>query len=202
MVFFDVGAHFGYFTLLASRIVGSEGQVHSFEPTPNTFAVLEDNVQGRENVQTRNVAVWSRETTLAFNDYGLEFSAWNSVYDARLDRTMWRKHGQKSHQVQAVSLDEYVRSTGVVPSFVKIDAESAEYEILTGMGKTLTELRPAVSLEVGDENAQGAVNSRDLIQYLLDKGYQALEYRGGKLSTHCLQSQYKYGNILFLPGQV
>ena len=68
------------------------------------------------------------------------------------------------------------------------------------MGKTLTELRPAVSLEVGDENVQGAANSRDLIRYLLDKGYQALEYRGGKLSRHCLQSQYKYGNILFLPG--
>ena len=34
MIFFDIGAHFGYYTLMVSAIVGNKGQVHSFEPTP------------------------------------------------------------------------------------------------------------------------------------------------------------------------
>ena len=39
-VFFDIGAHMGYFTLLASRLVGETGRVHAFEPTPQTYSVL------------------------------------------------------------------------------------------------------------------------------------------------------------------
>ena len=34
MTFIDVGAQLGYFTLLASWLVGESGHVHSFEPTP------------------------------------------------------------------------------------------------------------------------------------------------------------------------
>src|SRR6266566_3930390 len=49
MTFFDVGAHYGYFTLLGSQLVGGAGQVHSFEPTPATFEVLRGNTAGRAN---------------------------------------------------------------------------------------------------------------------------------------------------------
>src|SRR6266508_5855760 len=40
----DVGDHNGYFTLLASDLVGVSGEVHAFEPTPSTFAMLAGNV--------------------------------------------------------------------------------------------------------------------------------------------------------------
>ena len=33
-VVWDVGAHIGFFTLLLSRLVGSSGVVHAFEPWP------------------------------------------------------------------------------------------------------------------------------------------------------------------------
>lgn len=39
-VFIDVGAHFGYYTLISSLLVGTTGQVHSFEPTPSTYEIL------------------------------------------------------------------------------------------------------------------------------------------------------------------
>ena len=71
MTFFDVGTHFGYFTLLASSTVGERGAVHSFEPTPSTFKVLRENVSGRANVRVFNVAMYSEEGQLPFNDYGL-----------------------------------------------------------------------------------------------------------------------------------
>ncbi|GAH14229.1 unnamed protein product, partial [marine sediment metagenome] len=43
MTFFDIGAHFGYFTMLVSYIVGEKGMVHSFEPISNTYEVLIQN---------------------------------------------------------------------------------------------------------------------------------------------------------------
>lgn len=39
----DIGAHFGYFTLLFAHLVGESGHVVSFEPTPSTFSVLMKN---------------------------------------------------------------------------------------------------------------------------------------------------------------
>src|SRR4051812_2815762 len=78
MTVYDVGTHFGYFTLLASRLVGPTGRVHSFEPTPSTYEVLRSNVGGRDNVITNNVALFSHEADMDFHDYGTEFSEFNS----------------------------------------------------------------------------------------------------------------------------
>ena len=44
MKFFDVGADFGYFSCLASHLVGAAGQVHSFEPDAQArFEILGEN---------------------------------------------------------------------------------------------------------------------------------------------------------------
>ena len=53
MTFLDVGAHIGYYTLIASRLVGDAGRVHSFEPGAATRAHLEANVarNGLGNVE-------------------------------------------------------------------------------------------------------------------------------------------------------
>src|SRR4051812_4818425 len=40
--FLDVGAHAGYFTLLAAYCVGPSGVILAVEPTPSTFAVLQE----------------------------------------------------------------------------------------------------------------------------------------------------------------
>ena len=55
MIFADVGAHFGYFTLLSLKIVGESGQVHSFEPTKSTSDILSLNSKST-NQYVNNVA--------------------------------------------------------------------------------------------------------------------------------------------------
>lgn len=40
MTFIDIGAHFGFFTLLGSYLVGKSGKVLAFEPTPTTYQQL------------------------------------------------------------------------------------------------------------------------------------------------------------------
>ncbi len=66
MVFFDVGAHFGYYSLLASTLVGKAGAIHAFEPTPSTFEVLRRNAD-EPNVRVDNVALWTKRKWLEFS---------------------------------------------------------------------------------------------------------------------------------------
>jgi hypothetical protein len=44
MTFLDLGAHIGYFSLVAGRLVGPRGLVLAFEPDPRNFELLLANV--------------------------------------------------------------------------------------------------------------------------------------------------------------
>lgn len=199
MVFFDIGAHYGYFTLLASFIVGDNGQVHAFEPTPSTFDILKLNTEGKNNVILNNLAVSSKKGKVLINDYGIRYSAWNSLHNPRLPEYIKSRLKGKKYEISAISIDEYVQEHKVKPNFIKIDAESHEYEILLGMEETIEKYHPIITIEVGDFDIEGVPRSKELVEFLINKGYQPYEYRGGKIVAHRLKDKYSYDNILFLP---
>jgi FkbM family methyltransferase len=199
MTFFDIGAHFGYFSLLASRIVGLTGHLHCFEPTRTSFEILKKNLGNSQVAKINRLAVWSCEEMLDFYDYGLERAAFNSLFDARLPENDRKKIQSVHCEVQGISLDEYCLRNNVKPDFIKIDAESAESEILRGMERVLSEHRPIISLEVGDEQIEGAGRSADVVRMLLDLKYRGEEFIGGRLVDHPPRDSYHYANVLFLP---
>lgn len=199
MVFFDIGAHFGYATLLASMLVGERGSVHSFEPTSSTFEVLQANTRDIKNVQAMNMAVYSSKQILAFYDLGLRRSSLNSFFDPRMDKSSSEHLVKTVRQVQTISVDEYIKETSAIPNVVKIDAESAEYQILLGMQDTLSELKPNIIMEVGDFEVDGAVESLDLVKFLVDRQYDVFGYIDGRLVRQTLESVYAPGNRLFVP---
>jgi FkbM family methyltransferase len=199
MTFFDVGAHFGYFTCLASHLVGPSGQVHSFEPTPSTYAILSENAAARRNVRTNNVAAYSQSTTLTFNDFGLAYSAFNSMSSARLDEDQRAQLKPTSYQATTITLDEYVQQSGAKPDVIKIDAESSELDILLGMDNILSEIKPIISLEVGDYGLEGVASSASVVQHLIGKNYRPHEWRDGALRLHIQRADYRFGNLLFIP---
>lgn len=197
MTFFDVGSHFGYFSLLASHILRASGEVHFFEPTRSTFEIAAENTRAKENVIANNIAVWSCNTTIPFNDFGVQNCAFNSV---RSTARYIKPTRAANYDIEAVSLDSYIESRNVSPHFIKIDAESAEFEILKGMQRTLSEIKPILTVEVGDLGVEGAVPSRELIHYILTRGYQVLEFRDGRIQSHILRESYDYDNLLFIPS--
>ena len=199
MTFIDIGAHFGYFTLLGSYLVGKTGQVHSFEPTPSTFKMLEGNVSGKTNIFLNNLAVFSEKKVISINDYGVTYSAFNSIYGARLPQNVVQKLHAKTHDIEAISIDEYTNKKGIKPNFIKIDAESAEYDILVGMENIIAEYRPNISIEVGDLDVSGVRTSKEIIEFLINKGYRVYQYREGKIAVHELKDRYQYDNLLFMP---
>jgi FkbM family methyltransferase len=199
-VFFDVGAHFGYFTLLGSVLVRQSGRVHSFEPTPSTYQLLCKNAATKTNVLASNLALYSESTDLPFNDYGPVWSAFNSLARGKLDRETLEEIPVRTICVKALSLDDYVAHRRIEKvDFVKIDAESAEFEILRGMKRVMEVMRPMISIEVGDTDALGDKGSRELVTYLCERGYEPYEYEGGNLARHHLRDHYGYDNLLFIP---
>ncbi|WUH89650.1 FkbM family methyltransferase [Streptomyces sp. NBC_00433] len=201
MTFIDVGAHVGYFSMLASRAVGPVGHVFAFEPTPSTFEVLAQNAGTECNITPINKAVWSEATMIELRDYGPCYSAFNSTFRARLPESVRVDLTERTHSVPAVRLDDFVRDQGCVPDAVKIDVESAEMHVLHGMQAMLSGSRPIVSLEVGDMGVPGATRSRVLVEHVLSFDYRAFELRDGRALPHQLREEYGYENIIFAPAE-
>lgn len=65
-VFVDVGANIGYFSLLASKLVGPGGRVVAIEASPEVFDLLRRNLELNKahNVRAVNVAISDREGSL------------------------------------------------------------------------------------------------------------------------------------------
>lgn len=196
MVVYDIGAHFGYFSLLAAHLVGTEGRVCSFEPTPSTYSILTQNTAAASNMLTVNAAVWSEARQMKFRDYGLTNAAFNS-FDAVTDKMM-QAAAFKEVVVNAITVDDHVAQTGLVPAFLKIDAEGAELGILNGMQKTITSHHPLITVEVGD-GASGESTSRALLDYAIAHGYEPHEWHDGTIRKHRLLPRYEYDNILLMP---
>lgn len=197
--FFDIGAHFGYYTLLASYIVGNNAKVYSFEPTPNTYEILKSNVERKSNVVLNNCALYSKEIMLKFNDYGHAYSAFNSfsIYRARLREEILKKLDPININVKTIAIDKYIENTKCEPDFIKIDAENSELEILKGAKDTIERYHPIITVEVGDYGINDK-HSSECISLLNNYGYQAYEYRNNRILKHNIKNEYTYDNILFL----
>jgi len=187
-ILIDVGAHYGYFSLLGSLLVGKAGHVHSFEPTPSTAEVLRSNINGKENITLNNCALFSESGEVLMNDYGYERSAYNTIVHTHNEHDT-----TKIVKVKALSLDTYVIEKKIVPDFLKIDAEGAEYNVLLGAQRIIKNHKPIITLEVSNESSQKC------IQYLLGEGYDAYEIKKGRMIPHIVENMYIYNNILFLP---
>jgi FkbM family methyltransferase len=121
----DVGANIGYFTLLASKLVGERGRVYAFEPAPETFALLKRSIAANDsgNVCALQKALWN---VRASGKLLLEGENWGA------NRIIDSETGGHSIEVEMVSMDEFFENGHQKVDVVKIDAEGAEINILNG----------------------------------------------------------------------
>lgn len=200
--FVDVGAHVGYFSLLAADRIGEQGRAISLEPCERTFWRLTKNTQSYKWIQRHRVAAWETETILTLNDYGPIHSAFNSIGERRIHESA-PPVKSTPFEIRAVALDDFFRETQTIPDVIKIDAESAEVQVLEGLRKTLQEIRPVITLEVGDYShliAKGLPRSIDFLRIAECHDYLLYEPSLDGIRPHTLMdSDYEYGNIVAVP---
>ncbi len=141
--FIDVGANVGYFTLLASRLVGPEGQVVSIEASPTTYAALRKNIEANDatNVRSVNVAAFDCEASVPI--YYLPEEEFTS------GASLLRSIGPQEAIVSAKPLASILSASEISKArLIKIDVEGAEERVVAGLLQAEQHLRPDVEIVV------------------------------------------------------
>lgn len=131
----NIGAHVGYYTLMAARLVGSSGKVYAFEPNIDNFTLLSKNIKinGYKNVVLINKAVAesSKKAKLFLSRVS---TGMHSLID--IDN-----NSSNSIMVDTVSLDDFFGNDPPPVSVIKMDIEGGEYAALEGMTRLLKKMK-------------------------------------------------------------
>jgi len=169
--FIDVGANSGFFTLLASRRVGSAGRVLSFEPVPSMRKRLLANISlnAMGNVIAHDVALSNTEGTLPLYE-GPEghkgISSLRHIDNAAL-----------TIEVEIRPLDTFKGDLSEL-KLVKIDVEGAEQMVLEGMSDIINTHHPYIVIEITDDYLRAfGHTATQLADHLVEKGYRMYAIR-------------------------
>jgi FkbM family methyltransferase len=173
MTFVDVGANWGYFTLLAAGCVGEQGRVVALEPDPRLFVQLDANIarNGFRQAIARQLAAADRQGESSFAGFDQQSEKWglSRLSDAR---------SEGDFTVATCTVDALLDEMGIdAVDLLKMDIEGAEDLALRGMDaglaqhryqRILLELHPGILRERGRTVAQ-------VLAHLSAAGYRGWE---------------------------
>lgn len=203
-VFVDVGAHYGYFSLLASYLVGKTGQVFAFEAAPQTFKTLQKNKSAFQQLQVYNQAISNENSSMVFYQFPNLFSEYNTFNVEQFQQENWFKNNPpKAVNISALSLHHVLTEKKVHPKLIKIDVEGAELKVIEGAVSYLKNNNPQLIMEYlstarGNETykkAEALLGSLHYYPHLIDGCGQLkpLENVVAYLNTQGLETE----NIVF-----
>ena len=136
-VFVDVGAHWGYFSLIASQKVGKRGRIISIEADPRLYRTLSRNVRDNalSQIEPINIAAAAETGVLRMSGYKEGEENWGV---SRLLGSDQKGNDENVFDVPTASIDLLLdqRSIGKV-DVLKMDIEGAEALALRGMEEGL-----------------------------------------------------------------
>lgn len=168
----DIGANIGYYTLLFSRLVGEQGKVVAFEPSPVAFARLKKATGDLKNVDIYNKGIHSRRDTLLLYSRKKGEPMGSMVYE----------RGKYHNEVKVIPLRDFPETF----TWAKIDVEGAEIEVLRGM-KTKIHAVLEVATGIQEEHGEGVKKFLSDIEamgydiYFIRDGGVTLKYTGVNL---------------------
>jgi FkbM family methyltransferase len=169
MTFVDVGANIGYFSSLASKLVGKDGKVYAFEPSPYAFQRL---VKMVESSSVKNI-------------YPLPFALSDSPGTLRLPvpapgnhtPSLLDKNAPNTIAVQVETLDHCLRANGVSRvNLLKVDVEGFELKALAGAESFFRE--GAIENVVCEFNEywlnEAGTSSEELYEFFLQRNFMCV----------------------------
>jgi FkbM family methyltransferase len=133
-VVLDLGANLGYYSLLASRLVGTKGKVYSFEPEPRNYRLLCRNLElnGIRNVTALQKAVSDKTEKVKLHISNKDSGA-HTIRD-----TEDSGEYEDFIEIEAVKLDEYFLDKSRRVNVIKMDVEGYEPKAFIGLTKIVT----------------------------------------------------------------
>jgi FkbM family methyltransferase len=138
----DVGANMGFVTAMFASLVGDQGRVLSFEPSPVVFAKLKQTIaaNGLAQVTPFNVGCGASTSTASLSRVGPSSGNASMLGE-----------GSDATEVQIVRLDDVPEVVDSRVSLLKIDTEGYEPEVLAGATALVRRDRPIIYLEMGGD---------------------------------------------------
>jgi FkbM family methyltransferase len=161
----DLGAHFGLYSVGLARRVGPSGQVAAFEPNPLSYARLERHrkMNGLTWLKTYQAAVSDTNDNAELFTYGnLHTTTTHLPYEGET-----HSMDTKPLPIRTLKLDDCVQAGDLLPpNFVKIDVEGHGHRALAGMSKTLRTARPIFLIAFHSQNeVDGVLSLLDPLHY-------------------------------------
>ena len=181
-VVLDVGANFGPYTRLLSEWVYPSGRVLSFEPIPDTFAILDWCCKRLpvRNVELHNCAL-SDIARSAFMEIPRYHGGGLNYYESRITSN-GPKHDSRRHKaVQLRLLDSFLDDLRGTVSLVKCDVEGHEWEVIQGARRLIETFSPSWLIEVSSDPDQSSSTGAQLFRFLADRGYRVFWVEGSCL---------------------
>lgn len=173
MCFVDVGANWGYYTLLAADLVGPRGRVVAFEPHPALHRLLENNVRRNNLAPVVALQIAAADRRGEMNLAGFDSGAANSGISRLTERpdASVPNYSVATEQLETVLDAQMVGDVDLL----KMDIEGAEALVLPTMREGLArarykhillELHPSALVERG-------ASASELVEWVLSFGYRA-----------------------------
>jgi FkbM family methyltransferase len=172
-ILIDVGANFGWYTTLFSKLVEKKGQVHSFEPVPWIFNELQKNVR----LNTAHGDIFANQYALGNRLQKIEMFVFSGLPCGHASMSKLGRDDHACYKCPMTTLDNYIFEKGIKNvHIIKCDVEGAEMFVLKGA-----------------ESPQFGYQPCDLLRYLQSKnGY--VFYRITKRYLKMLSSVHDYKN--------
>lgn len=172
----DVGANFGYYSVLIASLVGEYGKVVCFEPSKIFRERLLENI---ELNSLKNIIVF--ETGLSNR------KATEKMYIGSQTATMHWVEGEDNGATPSILSIELDSLDIIFPSlkiekidFIKADIDGHELYFLKGAEQTIRKFKPTILLEVNNLHYwKAGVNIFDFHKFVVDLGYSI--YQEGTL---------------------
>ena len=182
----DIGVNVGWFTCLAA-LLAKQGHVHAFEVDDHCLPLIKKNL---ELNQLDNVTV---NICAASDHIGTEKIPISDTPDAELKIANDPDSGaQQFREVDAITIDEYLKTRAITPDFMKIDVEGAELKVLRGMTETLKLPGLILLVEIHVDNLKDHFDTdyRDVLRLLIENGFSLEE-----ITSHRIEEQSNLRSI-------
>lgn len=209
--FIDIGAHYGYFSILASHLIGNGGKVFSFEPSAESYRVLLQNSKSSGNIIAFQKAVSDLNGKVVLFEFDNLHSEFNTLNADQFKNTKWiRKFPPKETLVHSISIDQIITENGSKPKIIKIDAEGAEYKILSGAINLLSDHYCIITMEYlstfrDNEEHKKAVTLLQQMNYdsfKVEADGSCSLMQGKDIDTYLADNQLESDNIVFSPAGI